>query len=54
LVLFAGKAGAASEGSTRESGGSLPKMPGFGNIGQKLGVAGIGGKITKLLKSFLP
>ncbi len=55
LVLFAARDGAGmSEGMKKEGGGALPKMPGFGNIGQKLPIGGIGGKITKLLKSFLP
>lgn len=45
LVLFAAKDDQPSEGAKKESGSSLPKIPGFGNIRDK---------ITKLLKSFLP
>lgn len=33
---------------------SLPKVPGFGKMADKLPIGGIFGKITKLLKSFLP
>lgn len=54
LVLFAAKSQGSMEGVKKESGGSLPKMPGFGNIGQKLGVGNISQRVTKLLKSFLP
>jgi hypothetical protein len=33
---------------------ALPKVPGFGKIAEALSIGGVFGKLTKLLKSFLP
>lgn len=54
LILFATRSSEFLETTKKESGSSLPKIPGFGNIGQKVGVGNLGGKISKLFKSFLP
>lgn len=53
-LLLSEQKGAVETSSRHSSGFSLPKAPSFGNMAQNLNLKNLLGKVTKLLKSFLP